>query len=122
MFPEIKLHFPQVSVYSSHLRCDSTLTNWVAGGESAAGPNALERPTIQMTSDVILAIDAFKHVVSHFDELQTVLGQADILPQDFTVDVGFVQELGNIQGVYLYCQKLLQEKLTESLADVFNLF
>ena len=84
--------------------------------------NSPELPTIQVTSDVIMANDAFQHVVGCFDKLQTTLGQAGILPEDFAVEVGFVQELQNTQGFYFSCQKTLPEELAELLVDIFHPF
>jgi len=77
---------------------------------------------VQVTSNVILANDAFKHVVSCFDRLVAILSQANILPEDFTVEVGFLQERRNCQGVYFSCQKTLPEELAELLIDIFHPF
>jgi hypothetical protein len=77
---------------------------------------------MQVTSNVILANDAFQHVVSCFDELVAILSRANILPEDFTVEVGFLQERRNCQGVYFSCQKTLPEELVESLIDIFHPF
>lgn len=77
---------------------------------------------VQVTSNVILANDAFKHVVGCFDGLVATLGQANILPEDFTVDVGFLQEDRSCQGVYFSCQKTLPVELAESLIDIFHPF
>ena len=77
----------------------------------------------QVTSNIIFATDAFEHVASRFDNLRTVFGEADILPQDFAIEVGFVPELlGNIEGVYLYCRKPLKDELAELLVDIFHPF
>jgi hypothetical protein len=81
-----------------------------------------EPTTIQVISNVILAIDAFKHVTSCFDKLQIVLGHAGILQQDFTVEIGFVQELNNVQGLFLHCRKSVPAELTQSLDDIFHPF
>jgi uncharacterized membrane protein YgcG len=80
----------------------------------------MELPIV--TSNVTFATDAFKHVVSCFHELQTVLGHANILPNDFAVEVGFIQELKNSQGVFLFCDAKLEANIAESLVDIFRPF
>lgn len=81
-----------------------------------------ELPTVHETSKVILPDGAFKHAFSCFDELQTVLERANILPEDFAVEVGFFQELRNAQGIYFSCQKAVPEALAESVVDIFRPF
>jgi hypothetical protein len=81
-----------------------------------------ELQAVQVVSNVILANDAFEHVIGRFDKLATVLGHANILAEDFIVEVGFLQELNNAQGVYFSCQKTLSEELSDSLIEIFHPF
>jgi hypothetical protein len=76
-----------------------------------------------VASNVLLANGAFMHVVKCFDTLQTIMKQCGLLPSDFAVEVGFVEEFRErMQGVYLYCRNQLDEKIQASLVELFHPF
>ena len=82
-----------------------------------------QKPTATVVSNVVIANDAFKHVVTCFDTLQTIMGQCGLLSSDFAVDVGFVDECHErTQGVYLYCRNRLDDEIQASLLELFHPF
>jgi hypothetical protein len=81
------------------------------------------KTTATVASNVLLANGAFMHAVKCFGALQTIMGQCGLLPSDFAVEVGFVEEFRErMQGVYLYCRNQLDEKIQASLVKLFHPF
>jgi hypothetical protein len=75
------------------------------------------------TSNIRLAVDAFRHVADRFENLQAMMAEFHIQPQDFMVDVGFIDgHVERTQGVYLYCQKQLEGRLSSELVKLFHPF